>query len=163
MSEAQRRAHELETSLATDFGPEDAFLPLHGQCFDLTDREYVYQLCPFDRAIQRPKDGGAETSLGRWGSWLESPADASGEAGVKKYHRMKYSGGATCWNGPARSVDVTLHCGLENRLSSASEPSRCEYSMHFITPALCVREESLMTPAAEADATADHATSHEEL
>ena len=119
--------------------------------------------CPFDRAIQRPKDGGAETSLGRWGSWLESPADASGEAGVKKYHRMKYSGGATCWNGPARSVDVTLHCGLENRLSSASEPSRCEYSLHFITPALCVREESLMTPAAEADASADHATSHEEL
>lgn len=127
--DVSKRVKDLENTLGIDYGADDAFLPLHGQCFELTDREYIYKLCPFDRASQRPKDGGAETSLGKWGRW----------AGVDNlYTRMKYEGGATCWNGPARSVDVSLRCGLENEVLSASEPNRCEYAFEFRTPALCV-------------------------
>ena len=55
---------ELENSLKYDYGAEDEFLPLHGQCFEYTEREYTYKLCPFDVATQRPKDGHGETNLG---------------------------------------------------------------------------------------------------
>lgn len=65
----------------------------------------------------------------RWGKWFGPEED--------KYSRMKYEGGATCWNGPARSVVVNVVCGTINEITSASEPSRCEYEFDFSTPALC--------------------------
>lgn len=127
------KVREIEVSLETDYGPDDAFMALNGQCFELTDREYVYKVCPFDRATQRGKDGGAEVNLGRWGKWTGSGSD-----GHSKYGRFKFEGGATCWNGPARSMEVTIRCGLNNQLTNVLEPSRCEYTAEFETPALCV-------------------------
>ena len=50
---------------------------------------------------------------------------------------MVYEGGANCWNGPDRSVKVTLICGETNDVIAVEEPSRCTYTMVFATPAVC--------------------------
>ncbi|XP_015783720.1 glucosidase 2 subunit beta [Tetranychus urticae] len=120
---------EIEASLEMDYGPEREFATLHGQCFEFSDREYIYKFCPFNTATQRSKSGGGETNLGTWGDWTGGDSD--------RYSRMRYENGVQCWNGPARSVEVYLKCGLNNALLSTSEPSRCEYRFEFETPALC--------------------------
>merc|ERR1712228_173412 len=76
-------------------------------------------MCPFDHCSQRPKHGGSETRLGSWGSW-------EGGEGAMKYSVMKYTGGQGCWNGPARSTTVHLHCGTDNVVTAVSEPNKCQ-------------------------------------
>ena len=55
---------DINNFLGMDLGQEEEFFPLKDNCYEYTDREYTYKLCPFDRASQRSKDGGSETSLG---------------------------------------------------------------------------------------------------
>jgi len=130
--ELEKEKKELDDYLKLDMGKEDEFSALKGKCFELTDREYVYKLCPFDKVTQKNKDGGhSETNLGNRMSWVQEGSEEN------QYTVMKYSDGAKCWNGPSRSTVVKLSCGRDNMLTSTSEPSRCEYEMHFKTPALC--------------------------
>jgi len=129
LRDMEREIKQLSESLDKDYGENSVFAVLQGQCFEYTDNEYVYKMCPFDQCSQRGKSGGAETRLGTWGEWTGPEQD--------RYAKMKFSGGQTCWNGPARSAIVYLHCGGENVLTAVSEPNRCEYEMHFTTPAAC--------------------------
>ncbi|KAK6173168.1 hypothetical protein SNE40_016675 [Patella caerulea] len=133
LRDAETEMNNLKSFLDLDFGHQDVYASLKGQCFEMTDREYTYKLCPFEKASQRPKSGGTETSLGVWGHW-------SGDE-TNKYSAMKYEKGQNCWNGPDRSAHVILQCGMENILLSASEPSRCEYQFEFATPAFCSQED----------------------
>ena len=133
-AESKRNALESEISelkklVEMDFGREYEFGPLYRQCYEFTDREYTYKMCTFDKVTQRPKNGGRETNLGTWGTWSGS--------GDQRYFQMKYENGEKCWNGPSRSATISLKCGLEDALLSASEPNRCEYAMEFSTPAVC--------------------------
>ncbi|RWS15369.1 glucosidase 2 subunit beta-like protein 1 [Dinothrombium tinctorium] len=126
------KIRELEVTLETDYGPEKEFMALRNRCFELSERQYVYKLCPFDKASQKSiGDSSSEVSLGRWGKWT-GPED-------NKYQSMKFEGGAGCWNGPERSVEIFLNCADRNALLTASEPARCEYKFEFQTPAMCVR------------------------
>jgi len=129
LRDMEREIKQLTDSLDKDYGDESVYASLHGQCFEYTDNEYVYKMCPFDQCSQRGKSGGAETRLGSWGEW--TGPDHS------RHSSMKFTGGQTCWNGPARSTAVYLHCGGDNSLTAVSEPNRCEYEMHFTTPAAC--------------------------
>jgi len=126
-----RELRDTKAILDIEFGEDDQFAPYHGQCFEYTDREYTYKLCMFDAVTQRPKSGGSDVNLGRWGHWSGSEEN--------KFSHMKYENGLSCWNGPTRSTEVKLSCGVENQVISVSEPNRCIYIMEFETPAVCVR------------------------
>ncbi|CAH1243629.1 PRKCSH [Branchiostoma lanceolatum] len=132
VTDIDAQIRQLEKQLGTDFGAEAEYSSLDGQCFELETKEYKYKLCPFDKCSQSPKHGGSETTLGRWESWA-GPED-------NKYSAMKYTKGQNCWNGPDRSTEVRMTCGIENKLLSASEPNRCEYVFEFETPAMCAKE-----------------------
>lgn len=127
LSEKESAVKKLEEELNSDFGPAHVFFPLKGKCVSFNDREYTYTLCPFERATQ--DSNGMQTELGRWAGW----AGAEGNL----YSKQKYEGGIQCWNGPARSALVNIECGVEDKITSVTEPAKCEYVFNFITPAAC--------------------------
>lgn len=127
--EIEANIRKIQVNLEKDYGLQQEYAPLDGQCWEYEDKEYVYKLCMFQKVTQKSKNGGSEVSLGDWGEW------AGGD--LNKYSAMKYTNGMACWNGPSRMTTVNLNCGLETKLLSVTEPFRCEYKMEFITPAAC--------------------------
>lgn len=128
LREKEDAIKRLEDELNSDFGPSQVFLPLKGKCFAFTDHEYTYNLCPFDRASQE-STAGMQTELGRWSGWAGTSDNP--------HSKQKYEGGIQCWNGPARSAVVNIECGVEDKVTSVTEPAKCEYVYNFITPAAC--------------------------
>ncbi|KAG0275980.1 hypothetical protein BGZ95_008153 [Linnemannia exigua] len=126
-SEEERKSldeiQKLEKKVQTDYGPDEAFAKLVDQCIEFKDHEYTYSVCMFGDAKQKSH---SDTSLGTFESW-------EGD----KYDTQLYTGGTKCWNGPERSVKVTMTCGKENKILSVSEPSKCEYLYKMETPAIC--------------------------
>lgn len=50
---------------------------------------------------------------------------------------MLFNNGDSCWQGPRRSLSVTLKCGLNHKLTQLEEPSTCVYTAILETPVAC--------------------------
>ena len=122
-----------EYGVEKKFGRDGEFRVLKDKCFKKTVQGYAYEMCFFKNAKQD------HVRLGSWddATWTangfrEATAGAAA-AGVK----AKFSGGQRCWNGPARSLSVEFECHGEETILDVTEPSVCEYTMRFGTPAVC--------------------------
>lgn len=135
-TDAERTVREIEANMRSiqdnlekDYGLQQEYATLDGQCLEFEDKEYVYKLCLFQKVTQKSKNGGGEVGLGNWGEWAGTDNN--------KYSAMRYTNGVSCWNGPQRTTTIAIQCGLETQLLSVSEPYRCEYKMEISIPAAC--------------------------
>lgn len=118
------------------FGAEGEWKKLDGTCLEHNAGDYIYEACLFNEAKQKPVNGGASFSLGKFKSWNPSPDVKPGQP--EFYMKQVYSGGTRCWNGPERSVVFELSCGTENAITAVAELEKCEYQFTGTSPALCL-------------------------
>lgn len=110
----------LDALLSKNYGPERIFYSLRDKCHEAQSGEYTYSLCFF---------GEAKQSSTRLGS-MQEPKE--GDTFVE------FTGGDKCWNGPQRSLKVTLECGaLPAELYAVDEPATCVYTAKLRTPVAC--------------------------
>ncbi|KAF9651810.1 hypothetical protein BDM02DRAFT_3110284 [Thelephora ganbajun] len=130
---------DLEDLFKPDrFGKDGEWKKLDGLCLEKDTGEYTYEVCLFGEAKQKGNSDGSVHSLGHFSSWKRDE-----EVGTPDYYsRQMFTGGAKCWNGPQRSIQVDLSCGLDNELLTITEPEKCEYLITGTTPALCTPLES---------------------
>ncbi|KAL4424330.1 hypothetical protein ABPG75_001631 [Micractinium tetrahymenae] len=126
LSAKEAEQQELEEKLGRGYGEGDVFAPLADNCYSAKVDKYTYEVCPFSKAAQ--KEGHSSTSLGSWQGLEDGD------------RRMLFTNGAGCWQGPSRSMTVTLRCGQAEKLAKVEEPSRCEYTAELETPAACTQE-----------------------
>jgi len=141
MEDELKRLRDLTT---LDFGENNQFLKFYGQCFKKVIEKYTYEICPYGQAKQD------HTSLGNF----------HGLGDDRK--TFLFTNGAKCWNGPNRSITVTLKCGSKNELGKVAEPSVCEYVADFTTPVAC-EESELEAKLAEYRALTGKGDAHDEL
>lgn len=131
LRDLERERDLLNRQSTYDFGPDDAWLPLAGECAETLGGHFTYRVCLFDAAHQVDGAGG-ETSLGKWQGIEVGEAHQGAEA--------VFSGGDWCQNGPARSLRAKLVCGADFEVSGASEPATCVYSATVTAPQACSAE-----------------------
>ncbi|KAK0537488.1 hypothetical protein OC835_001727 [Tilletia horrida] len=142
---AAKKLRDLERDLQTKreelaldpkkHGREGEFKALEGTCITKEVGEYTYEFCFGRSTHQKTTKGGMSTSMGTFERF--DPLNKSNEKEDEYYLTQLYSNGQHCWNGPARSVNVELSCGLENELIDVFEAEKCIYSMKVRTPAVC--------------------------
>ena len=155
LQEAERKLREQKDRASSLKGDLDnkagVLLPLlTGGCLEHDDGKYTYEVCPFKEATQR--EGKSRTRLGKYDSLVEVERGGAGAkqagglgawlprfSGSTKGRTtgMLFKGGAKCWNGPERSLNVTFRCGSETRVVGVKEPTMCAYAADLVTPLAC--------------------------
>ncbi|KAK3116389.1 hypothetical protein LTR53_003309 [Teratosphaeriaceae sp. CCFEE 6253] len=141
--EGQRKSlTEHQADLDKDFGPDDVFRALDGQCVSTDSGEYTYEVCFLQKTTQKPKKGGGHTNMGSFAR-LETivvdedlPPNGKG-LGAGARIAMKHENGQHCWNGPNRATTVILGCAEEGEIWKIMEEEKCIYRMEVGTPAVC--------------------------
>lgn len=139
-SQNQIRTHQED--LKKDYGPDDIFRALQGQCISKDSGEYTYEFCWLDRTKQKSRKGGSETGMGTFNRidsvTVDEEVGPDGKgvgSGVRV--ALRYENGQHCWNGPNRSTLVVLACAEKDELWTITEEEKCVYRMDVGTPAVC--------------------------
>lgn len=114
---AKAEASVLETRVNAVYGDDDVFRSVQGEWFLQDLGEYKYKIGLLDAIYQ-------DTTL-------------IGHFRGMDGNVVQFSGGNKCWNGPQRSAQVELVCGMDNKIISVSEPQKCQYQILFETPLVC--------------------------
>ena len=142
LNNLQNQLNGDKEDLNKDYGQDDVFRALKGQCVSRDAGEYTYELCWFDKTKQKSRKGGGETGLGdfvRVDSITvddDLPPDGKG-LGSGQRVALRYENGQHCWNGPNRSTLVVLACAEKDEVWRVVEEEKCVYRMEVGTPAVC--------------------------
>ena len=142
LNENNRQLTTHQEDLEKDYGVDDVFRALKGQCFSKDSGEYTYELCWLDKTKQKSKKGGSHTTMGNFVSIDkimvddEVPPDGKG-LGSGERVALRYENGQHCWNGPNRSTLVVLACAEKDEVWKVTEEEKCVYRMEVGTPAVC--------------------------
>lgn len=131
-----------KSDLETDYGQDDIFRALKGQCVSKDSGEYTYEHCWLDRTKQKSKKGGSETGMGSFvridSIFVDEEVGPDGRGlGSGKRVVLRYENGQHCWNGPNRSTLVMLACAEKDEVWKVVEEEKCVYRMEAGTPAVC--------------------------
>jgi protein kinase C substrate 80K-H len=143
LSNAEKDVTKHKEDLEKDYGPDGGiFRALKDQCISKDSGEYTYELCFMGKTKQKPKKGGADTTMGNFVGFdvefvdEEVPADGKG-LGRGERVVMRYENGQHCWNGPNRSTKVILACAEKDEIWKVSESEKCVYRMEVGSAAVC--------------------------
>nr|AIG55626.1 secreted protein [Thraustotheca clavata] len=128
----EQEIDRLERVETVEFGQDEGFQILKGACALAQIEKYFYKICPFGQATQD------NVRLGTWKAWSSYSPPV-----------MSFEGGQKCWNGPERSVQLKLECGVHDEIVSVDELSTCVYTVVMKTPAACT---SSLVQSAQAEA-----------
>lgn len=136
----QLMAHKSD--LETDYGQDDVFRALKGQCVTKDSGEYTYEHCWLDRTKQKSKKGGSETGMGNFvridSISVDEEVTPDGRGlGSGTRVVLRYENGQHCWNGPNRSTLVVLACAEKDEVWKVVEEEKCVYRLEAGTPAVC--------------------------
>ena len=147
MKNLQNQLNSDKDDLEKNYGQDDVFRALKGQCISRDAGEYTYELCWFDRTKQKSRKGGGETGMGdfvRIDSVMvdeDLPPDGKGLGSGHRF-ALAYENGQHCWNGPNRSTLVVLACAEKDEIWRVVEEEKCVYRMEVGTPAACSASEN---------------------
>lgn len=133
---------QKEADLEKDYGVDDIFRALKGQCIEKDSGEYIYELCWLEGAKQKSKKGGGNTGMGKFSHFgdvivdEETRLDGKG-LGSGRHLTLHYRNGQNCWNGPSRETTVVLGCAEDNEIWRINEQEKCVYRMEVGTPVVC--------------------------
>lgn len=142
LDDLRKDLNSHKEDLEKDFGADDVFRALKGQCVSTDSGEYTYEICFMDKTMQKPKKGGGHTNMGNYVRMerivVDDALPANGKGlGSGERIAMKHENGQHCWNGPNRSTTVILACAEENEVWKVMEEEKCVYRMEVGTPAVC--------------------------
>ncbi|KAK4956442.1 hypothetical protein LTR10_005966 [Elasticomyces elasticus] len=142
LDNSRKSLTEHKEGLDKDFGPDDIFRALKGQCISTDSGEYTYEFCFMDKTTQKPKKGGGHTNMGNFvrieRMMVDEDLPPNGKGlGTGERIAMKHENGQHCWNGPNRATTVILGCAEEGEIWKIMEEEKCVYRMEVGTPAVC--------------------------